>query len=274
MTQSLLLAIPLLLAMEGVDAGVRGDAQNHRLLPKQSTDIPYPDLDGADAGQYSQDSRLGVDSYYYSGNPNCESFGYDFGIKIDSGCPYNYDSATSFADNGLELTNQVTDHCSPTPLDLGSFQAVCTGDNKVTLTLPAQDHTVIMKGSNKGVIYNNLDGTITLDVGEYTKNNGGKWIPAISHIEFCFNVRAFDGTLSRLGDVSLVIDLSPPTASLRTTFTLLCSRLFFDSVVIRLLRKLLHHPHQPTLIHPQLLRIPPVPLTPMLVLPMTWACSP
>ena len=184
MTRSLLLAVPLLLALEGADAQ----------RPIRTSVVTYPDLDGAESDKYTQDTRYpaGTKSYYYDGNPNCEAFGYDFGIKIDAGCPYNsFGSLTSFGDNGLTLTNQVTDTCSPTPLDLGMFSAVCTDDNKVTLTLPSQDHTVIMKGSNQGVIYDNLEGTVTLDVGLYTKRNGAPWIPAISHIEFCFNVRSF-----------------------------------------------------------------------------------
>ena len=270
MTQSLLLAVPLLLALEGVDAGVRAQ---HRRLPGNGNNgnknspasVTYPDLNGADSGQYTMDERLGFLSYYYEGNPNCESFGYDFGVKIDAGCPYSYDSPTSFADNGLELTNQVSDHCSPTPLDLGTFKATCSGDNKVALTLPLQDHVVIMKGSNGGVIYSGLDGSATLDVGQYTKN-GRNWIPAISHIEFCFNVSPvlFLSMIPR--SIGFIRHLTQSLPSL-------LSYIYPDSVATLLLwsqSRLIHHPAtSQTRLQMNPLKL----LTLMLVLLWTKRCS-
>lgn len=161
------------------------------------------------------ESRNGLMSQSYTGNPDCQDFGYSFGWK-NEGChptsgdtfPYDgFESLTGGADIAC-VVNGVGDveiACAPeeeeeVPGMIGRTSGRVGGrklnknknNNKkrgrkleeeyvyATITSTV-DVVVIMKGGNGGTIYDGLQaGTeYTLDIGEDLKE--------ISHMEFCFS---------------------------------------------------------------------------------------
>jgi hypothetical protein len=116
----------------------------------------------------------GLPAETYSGNPNCDALGYDFGYKME-GC-----SSGSMAYDSLAKTQGG---CDGGMEDVGSVTMVCAVPDgsqfkEVSIT-PDVDSVVIVKGSNGGVVYDGLKAGST-----YTLDTGSK--AAISHIEYCF----------------------------------------------------------------------------------------
>jgi len=126
-------------------------------------------------------------AHEYSGNPNCESFGFDFGVKME-GCFEHL--AGKLNNAGMTITDQKDDSCEVPELNLGSFELKCSAENEpvdATIHSGDNDMVVIMKGENGGTIYTGLakGNSYTVDIGPKRK--------AISHIEFCFKVRLLVG---------------------------------------------------------------------------------
>jgi hypothetical protein len=121
------------------------------------------------------DTRLGVPSKGYEGNPNCKDLGYSWGYKME-GCFAT--SSSTFFDKLVKTEGECSSGTSGPAL--GSFTLKCESGGIDAVITSTTDAAVIMKGGPGGTIYNGLKAgtTYKLDIGPTRKQ--------ISHIEFCF----------------------------------------------------------------------------------------